>query len=206
MLNYVFILGALFSLAAGWLNDDKWQTLDYEYYNVELPANWVFRFGGKDINTIHKRKIKVETDESAIVEYELGTLLWGTEMKSSADFDKTIMMEIRSFRKTSGDAVSLDEVVGKIPEASWPEYMKIINGEDGKGKGYLWKFYLLKGETSAVSIEKGSFAYMVCDYKFFMEKNGMVYCLTVMIPDVFLTSSPIYDEMANRIIKNFKVK
>lgn len=51
---------------------DAWQQLDYEYYTLEVPADWVFRFGGEDKASIHKRNIRIKNDKGARVEYELG--------------------------------------------------------------------------------------------------------------------------------------
>lgn len=206
MISRILFFFVLFPLMLGWRGADEWQLLDYEYYSIELPSSWIFKFGGKDKMNIHKRNIVVGDDKSEKVKYELGTLVWGTEVKKSEDFGQAIYVEIRSFRKLSGDAVSMDEVCGKVPEASWPEYMQVQMMEEGGIKRNAWKKYLLKGETKGFSVETGAFTSMIWDYKFFMEKNGMVFCLTVTMPDMVRASSLEYDKMACRIIKSFKVK
>ena len=60
---------------------DGWQQLKYEYYSLEVPSTWVFRFGGADQSSIHKRNIRVKNSKGERVEYELGTLNWGTEIR-----------------------------------------------------------------------------------------------------------------------------
>ena len=185
---------------------DAWQQLDYEYYTLEVPAGWVFRFGGEDKASIHKRNIRIKNDKGARVEYELGTLTWETEQKNSDDSDKLMSVNIRSFRKTSGEAAFMDEVGGKIAEASWPDYLKIVTEENGGSKGSRWNLFLLKGEAQGFSVTEGSFTKLVWNYMYFVEKGGMVYCVTVKMPDAVRSSSPKYDKLARRIVKSFKVK
>ena len=194
-------------LMEGCQNHKEWKTLDYEYYTFEVPSEWVLRFGHEDKVSIHRRNIRFPNDKGEEVEYELGTLSWGTEVRNMEEFMKIVDVEIRSFRKTSGAATFLSEVKGKIPEACWPEYMEVISKEEGGTNGKLWKTYLLKGESDGYSVVGGAFKMVIWAYKFYTEKNGMVYCLTVSMPDNVRSSSVSeYDKMARRIIQNFKVK
>ena len=194
-------------LMVGYQNHKEWKTLDYEYYTFDVPSEWVLRFGNEDKISIHKRNIRFPNDKGDVVEYELGTLVWGTEARNMEEFKRIVDVEIRSFRKTSNAATFLSEVEGKIPEASWPEYLKVINKEEGGTNGKRWKTYLLKGESNGYSVVEGAFKSLVWDYKFYTEKNGMVYCLTVSMPDAVRSSSASeYDKMARRIIQSFKVK
>ena len=133
-------------------------------------------------------------------------MIWETEQQNTDDFDKIISVEIRSFRKTSGEAAFLDEVGGKIAEASWLDYLKIVTEENGGSKGNRWNLFLLKGEAQGFSVTEGSYTKLLWNYKYFVEKNGMVYCVTVKMPDAVRSSSPEYDKLARRIIKSFKVK
>lgn len=187
-------------------NKDGWQQLKYEYYSLEVPSTWVFHFGGEDKDSIHKRNIKVKNAKGEHIEYELGTLTWGTEVKSHEDFEKQIVVQIRSIRKISGDAAFLYEVGGKIPEFSWPEWMSVQTKEEGETEGSLWQSYLLKGESQGVSVTTGAYTTIRWEYKFFVEKNGMVYCLSVSMPDAVRSSSPEYNKMARRIIQSFRAK
>lgn len=207
MINNVLVFLCLFPTMVGWQGNNDWQRLDYEYYSLEVPHDWVVRFCGEDKNSIHKRNIRVKNNENERVEYELGTLVWGTEIKNSEDFEKQIGVEIRSFRNTSGDIMSLCEVKGKIAEVSWPKYMKVITEERGGIKGERWENFLLKGESQGFSVVSGTVTEVKWDYKFFVEKKGMVYCVTITIPDkVRSVSVAEFDEMARRIVNSFKVK
>ena len=203
MINNVFLFLSLLPAMLG-LQKDGWQQLDYEYYTLEVPSGWVFRFGGEDKASIHKRNIRIKNDKGERVEYELGTLTWEAEATSTEDLG--LYVTIRSFRKTSGEAAFLDEVGGKIAEASWPDYLKIVTEENGGSKGNRWNLFLLKGESQGFSVTKGSFTKLLWDYMYFVEKNGMVYCVTVAMPDAVRSSSPEYDKLARRIIKSFRVK
>ena len=205
MINNVFLFLSLLPVMLG-LQKDAWQPLSYEYYTLEVPSGWVFRFGGEDKASIHKRNIKIKSDKGAIVEYELGTLIWGTELNNSEDFDKIMSVEIRSFRKTSGEVTFLDEVGGKIAEASWPDYFKIVTEDSGGSKGNRWNLFLLKGKSQGFNVTKGSFTELLWDFKYFVEKNGMVYCVTITMPDIVRSSSSEYDKLAYRIIKSFTVR
>lgn len=68
-------------LMVGYQNHKEWKTLDYEYYTFDVPSEWVLRFGNEDKISIHKRNIRFPNDKGEVVEYELGTLVWGTEAK-----------------------------------------------------------------------------------------------------------------------------
>ena len=206
MVNNLLFFFAWLPMIMGCQGTDGWQQLKYEYYSLEVPSTWVFRFGGADQSSIHKRNIRVKNSKGERVEYELGTLNWGTEIKKEGDFERHVYVEIRSFRKTSGDAAFLHEVGGKVPEASWPEWLSVQTKEEGGTEGSLWKSYLLTGESQGFSVTTGAYTTKRWEYKFFVEKNGMVYCLSVSMPDIVRSSSPEYDKMARRIIQSFKAK
>lgn len=197
---------------AGWADDyvcqdgDAWQLLDNEYFSVKIPSGWVFEFGGEDKVNLHKRNIKVRYEKGERVEYELGTLSWLSGDKYSKSFEDLMELEVRSFRKTSGEAVMMDEVAGKVPEASWPDWLNVVRKQKGGTKGNLWKRYLLKGESKGFSAEKGAFTTLIWKYKLFVEKNGKVFVVTVKVDDKLRASSTEYDKMARKILDSFCAK
>lgn len=203
MIDNVFLFVSLFTMVVRMQFSQDWKLFDSECFSIEVPSDWVFQFGSEDEKNPNKRNIKVKNDKGERVEYELGTLCLGN---GTTDFSKLMDVEVRSFRKISGESALLDEVGGKVPEASWPEWFEVVRKESGGSKGTNWSKYLLKGESKGFSVETGSFSQMVWKYKFFLEANGMVYVVTVSISDGLRSSSRKYDEMADRIIDSFRAK
>ena len=203
MISYIFLFLSFLPLLSEWQDNRKWQLVDSEYYSVEVPPGWKFYFGDKKTQSLHKRNISVPNEEGRLVKYELGTLTWC----SDDDFEIRMTMDIRSFRDTSGEAAPLEQVFGKIAEASWPEGLGVVEKEEGGVKGAQWKQFLLKGEDRGFSVTTGAYKYIAWKYMYFVEKDGNVYVVSVYISDeVRSSSTEYYDGMARRIIKSFKVK
>ena len=80
-------------LMVGYQNHKVWKTLDYEYYTFDVPSEWVLRFGNEDKISIHKRNIRFPNDKDEVVEYELGTLVWGTEARNMEEFKRIVDVE-----------------------------------------------------------------------------------------------------------------
>lgn len=181
-----------------------YQLIENTLYRFEVPVDFICHFSGPKKNIPHKRKIQVKDNK---VLWELYTLSWGNQFAAEGTFDELFCVDIRSFRKVDGNQIFLDDVVDKVPEARWPEGMKMLKTDEGCKKGEKWLKAHFKGEIKGLSVDTGETTDVVWKYILFLEKLGTVHYIVINITDKLRSSNVNkYEAMVDRIINSFKAK